>query len=82
MSSYRKILYHLIFRTKNSAKTLDMEYNRELFAYLMGIIRNENCFLYRINGMEEHIHILSDLHPSIRTTDLCGFSLIPIYSLK
>jgi REP element-mobilizing transposase RayT len=35
----------------------------------MGIIKNKNCFLYQINGMEDHIHILSDLHPSIALAD-------------
>ena len=35
----------------------------------MGIIRNKNCYLYRINGMEDHMHILCDLHPSISLAD-------------
>ena len=69
MSSYRQILYHLIFRTKDSRKTLVPEHSRELFAYIMGTIRNKNCFLYRINGMEEHLHILCDLHPTIALAD-------------
>ncbi|NEW84879.1 MAG: IS200/IS605 family transposase [Mariniphaga sp.] len=69
MSSYRQILYHLIFRTKDSRKTLVQEHSRELYAYLMGIIKNKNCFLYRINGMEDHLHILSDLHPTIALAD-------------
>jgi REP element-mobilizing transposase RayT len=69
MSSYRQILYHLIFRTQNSSRTLKQEHIRELYAYIMGIIRNKNCFLYRINGAEDHIHILSDLHPSIALAD-------------
>ena len=69
MPSYRQILYHIIFRTKGSEKTLPLEYSRELYAYIMGIIRNKDCFLYRINGMEEHVHILSDLHPSIALAD-------------
>jgi REP element-mobilizing transposase RayT len=69
MSSYRQILYHLIFRTKDSRKTLVQEHSRELYAYLMGIIKNKNCFLYRINGMEDHMHILSDLHPTIALAD-------------
>ncbi len=69
MSSYRQILYHLIFRTKNSQDTLVPEHSRELYAYLMGVIKNKNCFLYRINGIENHIHILSDLHPSIALAD-------------
>ncbi len=69
MSSYRQILYHLIFRTKDGTKTLVPEHSRELYAYLMGIIKNKNCFLYRINGMEDHIHILCDLHPTIALAD-------------
>jgi len=69
MSSYRQILYHLIFRTKSSRETLVPEHSHELYAYLMGTIKNKNCFLYRINGMENHIHILSDLHPSIALAD-------------
>ena len=69
MSSYRQILYHIVFRTKNSKKTLKHEFIRELFAYIMGIIKNKNCFLYHINGIEDHIHILSDLHPRIALAD-------------
>jgi len=69
MSSYRQILYHLVFRTKDSRKTLVQENTPELFSYMTGIIKNKNCFLYRINGMEEHIHILCDLHPSIALAD-------------
>jgi REP element-mobilizing transposase RayT len=69
MSSYRQILYHLIFRTKDSRKALVQEHSRELYDYVMGIIKNKNCFLYRINGMEDHLHILSDLHPTIALAD-------------
>ncbi len=69
MSSYRQILYHIIFRTKRSEKTLTVSNNEKLFAYISGIIKNKNCFVYQINGMEEHIHILSDLHPNIALAD-------------
>jgi putative transposase len=69
MSSYRQILYHIIFRTKSGEKTLSLEHNKELFAYIHGIIKQKNGFLYRINGMEDHVHILSDLHPTIALAD-------------
>jgi REP element-mobilizing transposase RayT len=65
MSSYRQILYHIIFRTKDGKKTLAQEPIKELYAYILGIVKAKNCFLYRINGMEDHIHLLCDLHPSI-----------------
>lgn len=69
MSSYRQILYHIVFRTKDSRKTLNFENSEELYKYSWGIIKNKNGVLYRINGMEEHIHILSDLHPLIALAD-------------
>jgi len=69
MSSYRQILYHIIFRTKNSNNTLPLNHSETLFAYIIGIIKKKRCHLYRINGLENHIHILSDLHPSIALAD-------------
>lgn len=69
MSSYRQILYHIIFRTKDSKRSLNQKHQQELYKYIWGIIKNKNGFLYRINGMEEHIHILSDLHPNIALSD-------------
>jgi REP element-mobilizing transposase RayT len=69
MSAYRQILYHIIFRTKYSEKTLCREHAHDLYKYIWGIIKNKKCVLYRINGMEDHIHILSDLHPSLALAD-------------
>ena len=28
-----------------------------------------SCVLFRINNMEDHVHILSDLHPSVALAD-------------
>lgn len=69
MSSYRQILYHLVFRTKNSQKTLEPSYAGELFAYTLGFVKNKNSFLYRINCVENHLHLLVDLHPTIALAD-------------
>ena len=69
MSSYKQILYHIVFRTKSSQKTINQKHARELYAYIMGYIKNKQGFLYRINGMEDHIHILCSLHPSLALAD-------------
>ena len=69
MSSYRQIIYHIIFHTKVSKSTLSLDYSDELYAYIAGIIKNKNCFLYQINGTEDHLHYLSDLHPSVALAD-------------
>ena len=69
MSAYRQILYHIVFRTKSSKKTINQTHSADLYKYIYGIIKNKNCKLLRINGMEDHIHIFSDLHPSIALAD-------------
>lgn len=70
MASYRQILYHITFHTKNSEKVLQNAHNDELFKYIWGILKNNNCKLYRINGIEDHIHIVCDLHPSVALANL------------
>jgi putative transposase len=69
MSSYRQILFHIVFRTKNGKKTVTQDHVKELYAYIVGIIKNKKCYLYRINGMEDHLHLLCDLHPTIALAD-------------
>ena len=69
MSSFRQILYHIVFRTKNSARTIPLPESEELYRYIWGIIKNKNTTLLRINGMEDHVHILSDLPPTIALAD-------------
>jgi REP element-mobilizing transposase RayT len=67
--SYVKLLYHIVIRTKESKPTLSLEHSDELYRYIWGIIKNKNSVLYRINGMEEHVHILLSLSPTIALSD-------------
>ncbi|MCW3109873.1 MAG: tnpA [Segetibacter sp.] len=69
MSSYRQIFYQIVFGTKNHKQTIAKAYDVELYKFTFGIIKNKNCKLYRINGVEDHLHILSDLHPSVCLAD-------------
>ena len=70
MSTYTQILYQIIFSTKNREPTLINESRERLFRYIWGILKNNKCHLYRINGMDNHIHILTSLHPAIALSDL------------
>ncbi|PRZ00313.1 IS200/IS605 family transposase [Marinilabilia salmonicolor] len=69
MSSYRQIYYHLVFRTKNSQRVLFEDGRSSLFGYIWGIVKEKQSHLYRINGVEDHIHLLTDLHLSIALAD-------------
>ena len=67
--AYTQILYHIVIRTKWSEKSIQQENVSSLYRYIWGVIKNQKGKLYRINGIEDHIHILSDLHPSVTLSD-------------
>jgi putative transposase len=69
MSSHRQILYHIIFGTKYRKPVIDPYHKAELYHYIWGIVKNKKCILYQINGSNDHIHILADLHPSVSLAD-------------
>ena len=64
------ILCHVVFSTKYRQKTIESSKKRELYRYMYGIIEKRRCKVIRINGMEDHVHLLIDLHPSIALADL------------
>ena len=70
MSTYTQILYQMVFSTKNREKTLIESGQERLYSFIAGILKNKNCHLYRINGIEDHIHIATHIHPSVALTDL------------
>ena len=63
--SFRQIFYQIVFGTKNPETTITEKHCDELYKYIWGVIKNNNCKLYRINGVEDHIHIFSDLNPAL-----------------
>ncbi len=65
MSTYTQIYYHLVFSTKYRKPVLDRAWREELYKYISGVIKNKKCHLYRIGGTDDHMHIFSDLHPSV-----------------
>jgi len=70
MSTFTQIFYHIVFSTKHRHPVLHKERRRDLFAYIWGILKNKNCHLYRLNGTEDHLHILTSLHPTVSLSDL------------
>ena len=69
MGNYRQIFYHIVFSTKHRKHCINAKHEEELYRYICGIIKNKKCHLYQINGMQDHIHIFSDLHPTICLSD-------------
>jgi putative transposase len=69
MSSFRQHLYHIVFRTKDSSPSINQENADNLYSYIAGTIKNKKSHLYRINGVENHLHILTDINPSLAPID-------------
>ncbi|GHS89901.1 transposase [Campylobacterota bacterium] len=67
--SYTKLLYHAVFCTKYRKNTISETHERELYAYIMGIVNNKKSKLYRIGGTENHLHLLFDMHPTLALSD-------------
>jgi REP element-mobilizing transposase RayT len=59
-----------VYSTLNRGKTLEASRRPELYKYIWGILNNKKCHLYRIGGMSDHIHIITDLHPTIAPATL------------
>ncbi|MGA0555332.1 IS200/IS605 family transposase [Larkinella sp. VNQ87] len=68
--SYRQILYQIVFGTKYRRPTSNEAHCTDLYCYIWGIIKSRNCCLFRINGVEDHLHILCDLHPTVALATL------------
>jgi putative transposase len=52
------LLVHFIFGTRNRAPLINAEIERDLHAYLGGIVRQIRGVAISINGMTDHIHLL------------------------
>ena len=70
MSTYTQILYQIIFATKDHEKTLLDSGHDDLYKFIWGILKNKNCHPYIINAVQDHIHIVTHLHPTICLADL------------
>jgi REP element-mobilizing transposase RayT len=70
MSTFTQLLYHIVYSTKNREQTLSHGNRTRLYEYIWGILKNKKCHPYRINGIEDHIHIATHIHASIPLADL------------
>jgi REP element-mobilizing transposase RayT len=68
--SYVQLLIHAIVRTYKSEQTLpDDERIKFLYQEMWGIIKNKGGYLYRINSMPDHVHLLFTMPPTVALSD-------------
>ena len=64
-----RLYYHLVFRTKYRKNTITEEYEKELYAYILGFCKNKDIKLLRINGMPNHLHLLFGTRATFTVSD-------------
>jgi putative transposase len=70
MATFTQILYQMVFSTKNAENTMVLSETENLCRYIWGVLKNKKCKLYRLNGTENHLHILTHVHPTVAVSSL------------
>ena len=63
--SLSKLYVHIIFHTKHNDSIIRPEDEQELYAYIGGVIKENGSIPIKINGTENHLHILSTMSKNI-----------------
>ena len=70
MGTYTQLIYQIVFSTKHRKKCLVKNERDKAFAYISGILKNKKCHPYIVNGVTDHLHIITHIHPTIALSDL------------
>jgi REP element-mobilizing transposase RayT len=68
--SLSKILIHLVYSAKHRQPMLPHEPYEALHAYAQGIFKTQKCHMIEMNNVEDHVHILFDLHRTATLSDV------------
>ena len=63
-------LHHIVINTKNRQMTIPCEHAEDMYRFITSIVKRNGCFLCRIGGIENHIHLLVDLAPTVSLSHL------------
>jgi putative transposase len=63
--TYVQNVIHIVFSTKERRKTIPSDMKERFWSYIAGICKHEKIFVHAIGGMEDHIHLLLQIPPTI-----------------
>jgi REP element-mobilizing transposase RayT len=67
--SYAQNHIHLLFSTKHREKLLKIKFVPRLWAYTGAICKNHDLLTFAIGGMEDHMHLLFRLPPTMALSE-------------
>ena len=68
--SYTNLIYHIVFSTKDRLPTITGDREERLYEYIGGTIRWLGGIALKINGVEDHVHVLVKLKPDKALSDV------------
>jgi len=68
-NTYTALLYHVILSTKNRKRWLTPDIEGRIWAHLGGIARQNDMVLLIIGGIEDHVHLLVALPPTLSVSE-------------
>ena len=68
--SLSKVFIHIIFSTKGRFRFIKPTIEQELFAYIAQVLKEHGAQPIKIDGTEDHVHILCGLPRTIALCDL------------
>jgi putative transposase len=68
--TFSQIYIQYVFAVKGRANMIKPVFQEALYKYIAGIAKGKEQKSLAVNGMEDHIHVLIGLKPSMRISDL------------
>lgn len=62
--------YHFVISTYRRRKTINEANENALYTFIWKILQQHNCVLFRIGGIEDHVHILLSTKDPLNPSDL------------
>ena len=67
--SHTRLLFHIVFRTKYNVPATGLENSNDLYRFIWDFCKDNNCILYRVGGMPDHVHILVQIPAAFCISD-------------
>ena len=69
-SAWTQNFYHLVFSTKGRVQLIKPDIEARLYPFVGGVLRELKCTALAINGMPDHLHILTRYPANLSHSDM------------
>jgi len=69
-NTYTQLYFHTVFAVKGRSNLISEKWKASLYKYITGIVSNKGQKLMKINGVQNHLHILLGTQANCKLSDL------------